>query len=150
MPIPNLDTVVGLVGETGTDKGLGSCVLAAALLANGRGRLTTIDIEPESGYLIWGRYAEVTDRVLDDSLRAIRSLKGVDIFLHDSDHTLEHESREFDCVKPSLASGALVLSDNAHWSDRLPRWAEENDRRFLFFHEEPQHWYPGGGIGAAW
>ena len=32
------------VVETGTDKGLGSCVIAAALLANGSGHLTTIDM----------------------------------------------------------------------------------------------------------
>src|SRR5690606_28957548 len=32
--------------ETGTDKGLGAVVLAAALLRNGTGRLTTIDINP--------------------------------------------------------------------------------------------------------
>lgn len=45
----------GHVVETGTDKGLGSCVLAAALLRNGTGHLTTIDTNAESGYLIGGR-----------------------------------------------------------------------------------------------
>ena len=136
--------------ETGTDKGLGSCVLAAALLANGTGQLTTIDLNPESGYLITGRFASVTTRVIDDSLRALAQLDSIDFFLHDSDHTLDHESRELDIVTTALSPNAFVLSDNAHWSDRLPLWAETTGRHFAFFHEEPRHWYRGGGIGAAW
>ena len=36
------------VVETGTHPGLGSCVIAAALLRNGHGRLTTIDVDPEA------------------------------------------------------------------------------------------------------
>src|SRR5690606_29184249 len=41
--------------ETGVDKGLGTCVLAAALLRNAQeghpGRVTSVDINPEAGYL---------------------------------------------------------------------------------------------------
>ena len=40
------------VVETGTHLGLGSCVIAAALLRNGHGRLTTIDVDSDAGYLI--------------------------------------------------------------------------------------------------
>jgi predicted O-methyltransferase YrrM len=137
--------------ETGTDKGLGSCVLAAALLANGSGRLTTIDIDPSSGYLISGDYSAVVDRVIDDSLHALGKLEKVDFFLHDSDHSPEYEGKELQAVEDSLAPAALVLSDNAHQSDRLQIWAEGHHRRFAFFQEEPhEHWYHGGGIGASW
>jgi predicted O-methyltransferase YrrM len=137
--------------ETGTDKGLGSCVLGAAVLANGTGKLTTIDINPKSGYLISGAYARVVNRVIDDSLHALRGVEAVDLFLHDSDHSLEYEGKEYETVANSLAPGALVLSDNAELSDRLPLWAEANHKRFAFFREEPdKHWYQGGGIGAAW
>lgn len=45
----------GHIVETGVDKGLGSCVLAAALLRNAAeghpGRVSSIDINPEAGYL---------------------------------------------------------------------------------------------------
>lgn len=139
------------VVETGTDKGLGSCVLAAALLANGSGRLTTIDINDSSGYLITGAYAEVTDRVINDALRVLPNLHNVGLFLHDSDHTQDHEENEFKAVSPGLAPGGFVLSDNSHCSERLPKWAEDTGRHFAFFREDPaKHWYPGGGIGAAW
>ncbi|MFM8856998.1 MAG: class I SAM-dependent methyltransferase, partial [Actinomycetota bacterium] len=56
----------GHVVETGTDKGLGSLVIAAALLRNGRGSLTTIDINPQAGYLLAHPYSDVVDRVVGD------------------------------------------------------------------------------------
>jgi hypothetical protein len=138
------------VVETGTDKGLGSVVIAAALLRNGAGRLTTIDNNPLSGYLISGQYATVTDRVIDDSLAALAALDRVDLFLHDSDHSAEHERREFEAIAPALTDRALVLSDNAHNTQELSRWAELTGRQYTFFDERPlKHWYPGCGIGVA-
>ena len=41
----------------------GSDRVAAALLRNGMGRLTTIGISPDAGYLITGRDAEVPIQV---------------------------------------------------------------------------------------
>jgi hypothetical protein len=110
-----------------------------------------VDVNPDSGYLITGRYASVVDRVMGDSIDVLRSgSTPVDLFLHDSLHTFEHESGELAAVAPRLSHGALVLSDNAHESDALLRWAERSGRRFTFFREEPSdHWWPGDGIGAA-
>jgi len=137
--------------ETGTDKGLGSCVFAAALLRNGHGRLTTMDLNPSAGYLIAGRYAEVTDLVIGDSVESIRSAESpVDFFLHDSWHSAAHELAEFDAVASRLTPKASVLSDNAHATDALASWAERTGRNFSFFREEPrEHWCPGSGIGVA-
>jgi len=140
------------VVETGTDKGLGSVVIAAALLRNGCGHLTTIDINPASGYLIGGSYAEVTTRLLGDSITAISGLEpGVGVFIHDSDHSAEHELHELRAIEPLLLPEARVLSDNAHATDSLMEWALQTRRQFLYFQEVPdRHWYPGAGIGAAW
>ncbi len=138
------------VVETGTDKGLGALVLAAALLRNGTGKLTTIDVNSEAGYLIGSRYAEVVDLRVDDSLSIIPTLRGVGTFLHDSWHTYEYETAEYEAVSPLLAPGALVLSDNAHVTTALPDWADRTGRRFSYWQERPEgHWYPGGGIGVA-
>jgi predicted O-methyltransferase YrrM len=138
--------------ETGTDKGLGSVVIAAALLRNGTGRLSTLDINPESGYLIAGPYAGVVDRLVGDSVELLAAdPEPVDVFLHDSLHTFEYETAELAAVEPRLSERAVVLSDNAHESDALAVWAEKSGRQFSFFAEQPQaHWYPGDGIGAAW
>lgn len=139
------------VVETGTDKGLGSVVLAAALLRNGNGRLTTIDVNPDSGYLVTGQYAEVTDRIVGNSVEVLSSAaEPVDMFVHDSWHTREYELAEFESVAPRLSERAAVLSDNAHASDALPVWAERTQRAFYYWQERPLgHWYPGGGIGLA-
>lgn len=141
------------VVETGVDKGLGTCVIAAALLRNGSGRVTSLDINPEAGYLAQGEpWSEVVDLVIGDSIESIGALTvPVDMFLHDSDHSSKHERREFTAVEPHLAPGALLLTDNVTATDVLMRYAETTGRRFLAFREQPlRHWYPGDGIGAAW
>jgi methyltransferase family protein len=140
-----------LVVETGTHLGLGSCVLASALLRNGHGRLTTIDIDPEAGYLIGGPYASVIDRRTGSSVELLADTRNVDIFLHDSLHTYDYETLELKAVEGNLSPGAIVLSDNAHDSAALSDWAERVGRHYLFFSEHPvDHWWPGDGIGAAW
>lgn len=138
--------------ETGTDKGLGSLVLAEALLQNGSGRLFTIDTNPQAGFLIGGKWASVIDQVQGDSHEVLRSTTdAVDLFLHDSLHTYEYEMGEFHTVEPLLTEGAMVLSDNATETSALMDWAEERGWRFAFFQEEPaRHWYRGDGIGVAY
>jgi predicted O-methyltransferase YrrM len=139
------------VVETGTHLGLGSCAIAAALLRNGHGTLTTIDVDPDAGYLIGEPWAGVIDRRIGDSVALLAELRDVDMFLHDSLHTYDHETRELAAIEPNLRDGAIVLSDNAHDSSALPDWAERTGRHYLFFKEQPRdHWWPGDGIGAAW
>ncbi|SCL34633.1 Methyltransferase domain-containing protein [Micromonospora pallida] len=145
------------VVETGADKGLGSCVLAAALLRNAAeghpGRVTSLDINPEAGYLArTAPWSDVVDLVIGDSIAAIEALdRPVDLFLHDSDHSRTHERREFDAVEPKLAPGAMLLTDNVTVTNVLADHAERTGRRFLAYRETPiNHWYPGDGIGVAW
>jgi hypothetical protein len=139
------------VVETGTHLGLGSCVIAAALLRNGHGRLTTIDIDPEAGYLIGEPWASVIDGRTGDSIDILGTLTDVDMFLHDSLHTYDYETGELTAIEPKLRADAVILSDNAHQSSALSDWAERNGRHYLFFKEKPlDHWWPGDGIGAAW
>lgn len=137
--------------ETGTDKGRGTLVFASALLRNGAGHVTTIDNNPDSGYLIKPPYDSVVTRVIGDSIGCIEALdQPVDFFLHDSLHTREHESAEFAAVTSTLSPGAMVLSDNAHSTDVLASWAETHGWSFSYFQERPvDHWYPGAGIGLA-
>jgi Methyltransferase domain len=140
-----------LVVETGTHLGLGSCAIAAALLRNGHGRLTTIDIDPEAGHLIGEPWASVIDRRSGSSVDMLADLRDVDLFLHDSLHTYDYETKELAAVEPNLRGGAIIVSDNSHDSAALSDWAERTGRHYLFFKEQPiGHWWPGDGIGAAW
>lgn len=145
------------VVETGVDKGLGTCVLAAALLRNAAeghpGRVTALDINPEAGYLVAAEpWSAVVDLVIGDSVGSIQELATpVDLFLHDSDHSVAHERAELAAVEPKLAPGALLLTDNVTVTNVLAHHAEQTGRRFLAFIERPaRHWFPGDGIGAAW
>lgn len=140
-----------LVIETGTDKGLGALAIARALQRNGTGRLITMDINPDAGQLLRD-FEGPWDIEIGDSIQLLSSVdEPVNMFIHDSLHTSAHEAAELSAIQDRLASSALTISDNSHVTDVLPTWAETHDKRFLFFAEKPRdHWYPGGGIGAAW
>lgn len=144
------------VVESGIDKGLGSCLIAAALHRNAEeghfGRLTALDINPDAGYLLHGNYREFVDVIIGDSLTSIPALTTpVDLFIHDSWHSPEHEAAEFELVEDKLMESAMLLTDNAAETDVLIRHAERTGRRFLYFQEVPdRHWHPGDGTGIAW
>ena len=139
-----------VVVETGTEKGLGSLILAEALRKNRSGRLITIDMEPSSGLLIGDEYGGIIERVINDSLLAISKIDQIDIFIHDSDHSAEHEAREFEMLRSRLTTDGIVISDNSHATTELAKWSLQHGRRFMYFSEEPlNHWYPGAGIGVS-
>jgi len=139
------------VVETGTDKGLGACVIAAALLKNGRGRLTTVDVNPDAGYLIGDRYASVVDLRIADSLAVLPLLEErVDIFFHEVHASAEQERAEYDILDSISTPDTVVITDTGRTSNALARWAEARGRRFLSFHELPaDHWYPGSAMCIA-
>lgn len=139
------------VVEAGTHLGLGSCAIGAALVRNGHGHLTTIDIDPEAGHLIGATWTGVIDRRTGPSVEMMDGLVDVDVFIHDSLHTYEYETRELAAIEPRLRRDAIVVSDNAHESAALADWAERTGRQYLFFAEHPRdHWWRGDGIGVAW
>ena len=144
------------VVETGVDKGLGSCVLAAALLRNRaegyQGQYFGTDINPRAGWLFQGAYRQAGEILYGDSIESLERMQSqIDLFINDSDHSAEYEEREYACIASKLSNSAVVLGDNSHVTDKLYQFAVSTDRHFLFFSEKPaDHWYPGAGIGAAW
>lgn len=145
-----------VVVETGVDKGLGSCLLTAALMRNSAeghpGRLFGTDINPRAGYLLQAPYDRHGELLYGDSIESLSELDAtIDLFINDSDHSVDYEMREYQTAAPKLSARALVVGDNSHFSDKLVEFAAQTGRDFLFFQEQPQaHWYPGGGIGVAY
>lgn len=141
--------------ETGVDKGLGSCVLASALLKNqaegSPGYYYGTDINPNAGYLFQGQYRTVGTILYGDSIASLQQFnQPIDLFINDSDHSADYEKREYETIQSKLSSKAVLLADNAHVTNCLYKFAESTGRKFLFFQEKPKdHWYPGAGIGAA-
>jgi len=92
----------------------------------------------------------VIERVIEDSLQVISRIDRIDLFIHDSDHSAEHESREFKLLQSRLSADGIVLSDNSHVTTELAKYSQEHGRRFVYFSEQPlNHWYPGAGIGVS-
>ena len=141
--------------ETGIDKGLGSCLIAAALMRNAQegspGKMYGLDLNPNAGYLLREPYSNFGTIIFGDSHQTILTLpEGVDFFIHDSDHAPEHETIEFNLIKPKLSPNAFVLSDNSETTDVLLNFANANNMNFLYFSESPaKHWVQPSGIGIA-
>jgi hypothetical protein len=100
--------------------------------------------------LIGAKYEGVIQRVIDDSLVAISQIDQIDLFIHDSDHSAEHEAQEFELLQSRLSVNGIVLSDNSHATTELAKWSLRQGRRFMYFADELlDHWYPGAGIGVS-
>ena len=139
-----------VVVETGIDKGLGSCVLASALLRNGHGHLYAIDTSPQAGWMVAGAYSELVTVIHDDAVAAIGSLgQPVDLLVHDVHHTQEQEAQEYDAVL-ERSPRAVLLNDNAHSYDVLPSLCEQRGFRYHHFDDQPSGtWFAGSGLGLA-
>ncbi|MFH1563281.1 MAG: class I SAM-dependent methyltransferase [Nitrospirota bacterium] len=144
-----------IVVETGVDKGIGACVLTAALMKNKEegyeGYYYGTDINPNAGYLLSGKYKEYGEVLYGDSIKSLMNLnKKIDLFINDSDHSPEYEAKEYEIILDKLSPQAIVLGDNSHATDKLLNFSIVIGRQFIFFQEKPyKHWYPGAGIGIA-
>lgn len=139
--LPELYAVVraakpGVIVETGVASGMSSAHILRALAANNRGTLHSIDLPnvqygsvlPEgraTGWIVpaalrprWKLNIGDSRKLLPDMLQA---LGHVDLFLHDSDHSYDNMSFEFEQAFPKLEPGGLLLSDDSHlhtaWDD---------------------------------
>ena len=102
--------------------------------------------------MLVGSLARFGKILYGDSLKSLDALdKKIDLFINDSDHSIDYEMAEYQMVKGKLSPCAVILGDNSHASEMFSRFSAETGRNFVFFSEEPQnHWYPGGGIGISW
>ena len=142
--------------ESGVHMGLGTCVLSAAVIKNriegSKVDLYAVDIAPGAGELVQSPYKDVVKLTIQDSLDYLRTFdKSIDLFIHDSDHSAQHESEEYEIIADKLSDESVVISDNGHVTDVLPHFAVKTDRCFTYFQESPiHHFYPGAGAGIAY
>ena len=145
-----------IVIETGVDKGLGSCIITAALIKNTEegypGRYYGTDINHKAGYLLKGKYADFGEILYGDSIDSLNEFnEHIDLFINDSAHSSEYEWEEYQIINNKLSDDAIILGDNSHTNTKLLQFSMDEGRKFLFFQENPlKHWYPGAGIGASY
>lgn len=142
----------GLVVETGTDRGLGTAILARAVERNSAGEIVTVDIQTfQRGVLVPDSLSGFVRFENSDSRKVIAGLSEIDLFIHDSNHDRDFEHEEFILALASLSRSGVLLTDNAEMTDVLAEISEEHDRRFLSVLEHPKrHWHQGGGLGVSW
>jgi predicted O-methyltransferase YrrM len=102
------------VVETGVAAGRSSAFILRGLYDNGKGELYSLDPNPDSGYAIpshlkkrWNFINATSEEAL---LGLLRNLKIIDIFLHDSLHTYEQMSFEYETAWPFIKRGGILLS----------------------------------------
>lgn len=112
-----------VVVETGVARGMTSAAILSALRFNDAGRLYSIDLPPlskgwaeQSGMAVgpelksrWSYVRGSTRRRLPPLLAA---LDGIDLFVHDSLHTFQTMTFEFQCAWRSLRPGGVMISDD--------------------------------------
>jgi predicted O-methyltransferase YrrM len=144
-----------IIIETGVDKGLGACVLAAALKRNKEegyeGKYFGTDNDITAGYLFSGDYADYGSILYGDSIESLSKFDGtIDLFINDSDHSEDYEADEYNTIANKLSEHAIVLGDNSHVTNKLLNFSLKTNRHFIFFQEKPsEHWHPGAGIGIS-
>lgn len=108
-----------VVLETGVANGHSTAVILEALKRNQIGKLTSIDVQPDVGFLLSDEEKAAWDfRLLPRKGRTaaftevVASLPAVDLFFHDSEHTYSWQSFEYRTIFPRLSSTAVLLSDD--------------------------------------
>lgn len=145
-----------IVIETGVDKGLGACIITAALIKNTEegysGRYYGTDINHKAGYLLKEKYADFGEILYGDSIDSLKKFnEHIDVYINDSAHSSEYEWEENQIINNKLSEDAIILGDNSHTNTKLLQYSMDEGRKFLYFQEKPsKHWYHGGGIGASY
>jgi hypothetical protein len=144
-----------VVFETGVFDGLSSVLILRAMERNAVGELISIDLPARETIV------DATDRMLEgalprgctsgwivpDCLRAryrlylgdsksllpetLQLYKGVDIFLHDSLHTYQHQLFEYHAAWPHVVPSGLLLSDDIFWTAAFHRFCKRHGVKYV-------------------
>lgn len=114
-----------LMVETGVASGASSSFILQAMMENGFGKLVSIELPnptvnlengkpvgfrvPEHLRQNWGLVLEDVKNVLPKIVNSVRS---VDVFLHDSEHSYENMMFEFNTVWHHIRHGGILLADD--------------------------------------
>jgi predicted O-methyltransferase YrrM len=157
------------VVQTGVCNGLSTAFMMLGLVKNGsEGRLHVIDLPaifdpkdpawtvkdkvygvviPEgksSGWMVPDAYHDRIEVLCGDAKKLlpklVDELVSIDLFYHDSDHTYDHMTFEFQEAKRKLAPGGVILGDDISWNASLWDFADA--------YHVPAYNYKGA-VGAA-
>jgi len=137
----------GIFVETGVASGVSTSYILRAMNRNNYGKLFSIDvpwytvkhnwkprgtdeelterpIEQQSGWIIpdglRDRWELHLGRTSDQLVPLLDKIGPVDLFFHDSEHTLENMAWEFKTIWPSLKKGGMLVAHNVDKTDAFP------------------------------
>lgn len=141
-----------VVVETGGTPGNSSAFMLRAMERNGRGRLVTLDL-PSLGMMkeirteqekVWyanmpkdlppgwivpdelrGRHEQVLGDARETLPDVLKKHSEVDIFIHDSDHSMEHMTWEFRMAWPNIKPGGVLYSDDVNLNTAFEDFTRE-------------------------
>lgn len=142
-----------VVVEAGMDKGLGACIIGAALLKNSSdghpGKYYGISLKAHDAFLFDSPYDSHGEIVTCDSVDFLRNSElNIDLFFHDTTNDPAHERDQYKSLVPRLGAEAIILS--TWFTEKFIEFAHQSKLSMITFHETPiNHWYPGGTIAIA-
>jgi predicted O-methyltransferase YrrM len=111
----------GICVETGVSTGGSSSYILCALKENNLGELYSMDLEPQSGWLIpdylrprWHFIQGASSQQLAPVLEKVEQ---IDLFFHDSEHTYRNMLWEFETAWMHLRIGGVLLSHNIDFNN---------------------------------
>lgn len=137
--------------ETGVYRGVSSSYVLAALEDNGKGRLFSIDLpqakyrDPVSGRLdnsplipgeevgfaipsrLRSRWQLRLGDAREELPRLLADLGTIQLFIHDSEHTYQHMTWEFELAYQHLPAGGFLVSDDVNWNDSFHDFVSKHD-----------------------
>ena len=143
-----------VVVEAGAARGLGTCIIDAALLRNTSegqpGMVYAVDIEPMAGCLIREPYQSCVELSISDSERFLERFQApVDLFIYDIVNAADTERRQYEAIEKRLTSDCVVVS--VWTTGALREFAARTGRQHITFRDEPaDHWHPGCRIAIAY
>ena len=142
-----------VVAEAGLDKGLGACIIGAALLKNTSeghpGKYYGLTLKAKDAYLFDFPYNNYGEIVEGDSVDFLRNTElNIDPFFHDTSTDPIHEHDQYEALMPRLRVTSIVQT--TWFTEMFVEFARQSGLSLLTFHETPaSHWHPGSTIAFA-
>ncbi|CAN5574289.1 hypothetical protein BH11BAC1_BH11BAC1_23140 [soil metagenome] len=134
-----------IVVESGVSHGASSWNILNALHKNKKGTLYSIDLPDKDGIRLFNvtNFKKEIGWVVPDVLRdrwqlqlgdakkllpeLLRKLGAIDVFFHDSDHSYDFMTFEFNEAYPFLKNGGLVISDDVHLHGAFEEFVDQKN-----------------------
>lgn len=131
-----------VVFETGVANGLTTRLILSALNKNKKGKLISVEVSNNVGVLLDGfdksRWSLITGEPKSNMRKALKDLKEIDIFIHDSDHSYENMKFEFDSIYPLMSKNGIIMSDDIDTNSAFIEFSDAVNRKPFIVLSKPR------------